>query len=249
MENCIGQRLDLTGDKYGDFTVVEMLYGYKCISGKYRTYCRCVDDDGNEYIIRADALRTGMTKHTKGVGNKVTAKDITGQVFGHLTALYPTGKKASNGCKVWYCLCDCGKYTESTVGNLIRGHTRSCGHRHRSKYEDFIYQYLSSLDVSFETEYRFNDCKESSGRFCLPFDFYFPEINSVIEFDGQHHFVPVKGWGGDDKFVKTKENDQIKNDYCNNNGIRLLRIPYTSTEEEIINLINSFLSPVTITAA
>jgi very-short-patch-repair endonuclease len=75
----------------------------------------------------------------------------------------------------------------------------------------------------------------------LPFDFYLPTINKIIEYDGEHHFVPVKGWGGEKKYNKIKENDEIKNEYCDDNNIELLRIPYTKTVDEIKKMINSFV--------
>lgn len=82
----------------------------------------------------------------------------------------------------------------------------------------------------------------------LPFDFYLYDKNIIIEYDGLHHFEPVKGWGGEEKFKITQENDEIKNTYCKNNNITLIRIPYTCTKEEIIQIINNALSPATITA-
>lgn len=244
----IPSRLNLVGNIYGDFTVTEMLYGYCKDSGKPRTYCRCISSDGDEYIIRADALRSGATKHKKGAGHKIISKNIAGMQFGHLTALYKTDKKENNGSWKWRCQCDCGNMIDVPVHNLIRGHTRSCGHRHRSKHEDFIYDYLSSLQIDFETEYRFDNCRNSNGSHKLPFDFFIPSKNSIIEYDGIHHYEPVNGWGGLDKYNITKENDAIKNKYCKENDISLLRIPYTVNDEEIKKMISSFLNPVTITA-
>ena len=81
----------------------------------------------------------------------------------------------------------------------------------------------------------------------LPFDFYINKINSIIEYDGEHHFNPISGWGGLEKFKITQENDNIKNQYCIQNNISLLRIPYTDNKEEIIEKLNLFLSPATIT--
>lgn len=53
-------------------------------------------------------------------------KDITGQRFGHLTALYNTGEKKSN-FYVWHCVCDCGKEKDVPIGCLTSGNTTSCG--------------------------------------------------------------------------------------------------------------------------
>lgn len=225
-----------------------MLYGYKYVNNKPRTYCKCIGIDNNEYVIRADALRKGATKTIKHAEHKFVQEDITGQRFGYLVALYPTDRRASNGSVIWHCICDCGNECEITLSNLKRGHTRSCGCRHRSKWEDFIYEYLQSLNVVFEEQKRFDDCRNSKGSDMLPFDFFIPQNKYIIEYDGMHHYEPIKGWGGDNKFMITQENDEIKNIYCKENNISLLRIPYYYTKDEIINAINLFLSPVEITA-
>ena len=82
----------------------------------------------------------------------------------------------------------------------------------------------------------------------LPFDFYLPEYNICIEYDGEHHFRPIEMWGGYEKFIINQENDEIKNEYCKNHNITLLRLPYTCSKEDIKNEILNILSPVTITA-
>ncbi len=76
-----------------------MLYQYKPkpTIKKPRTYCRCIGVDNKEYIIRADALESGATLHIKGAMKQKTFVDISGQRFGHLVALYPSDKRASNG--------------------------------------------------------------------------------------------------------------------------------------------------------
>ena len=97
----IAKRIDLVGDTYGEFKVVEMLYGYKETSGKPRTYCKCIGIDGKEYIIRQDALQSGVTHTIKGAMKKQN-EDISNQRFGNLVALYPTLNRASNGNIIWY---------------------------------------------------------------------------------------------------------------------------------------------------
>lgn len=242
------RRLDLTGQVYGELIVIEMLYGYRFINGKPRTYCRCCSQNGDEVIVRADALQSGATKSIKGAGKTGKPANITGMKFGLLTALYPTDKRASNGSIIWICKCDCGKSTEVSVGNLMRGHTLSCGCRHQSKWEMFIGDYLTLLNVTFYPQKRFKNCKNKKQSDMLPFDFYLPDYNVCIEYDGEHHFQPIDGWGGYDKFLVTQENDQIKNEYCAAHNIALLRLPYTYSKEDIKNEILNILRPVTITA-
>lgn len=62
-------------------------------------------------------------------------------------------------------------------------------------------------------------------------DFFLPKHNLVIEYDGIQHFEPTdfanKGqeWA-DNNFAKIQAKDIEKNDYCKNNNISLIRIPY-----------------------
>ncbi len=51
-------------------------------------------------------------------------KNITGQKFGRLTALY---SKSINKRYSWLCKCDCGNEVWVTTASLINGHTQSCG--------------------------------------------------------------------------------------------------------------------------
>ena len=52
--------------------------------------------------------------------------DLTGMVFGKLTAIEPV-KKVKNGDMLWRCKCDCGNESLVQSGNLKSGHTKSCG--------------------------------------------------------------------------------------------------------------------------
>ena len=59
----------------------------------------------------------------------------------------------------------------------------------------------------------------------------------VIEYDGKQHFKPVDIFGGQDGFEETQLHDQIKTQYCKDNNIELIRIPYWEKDniEEILN--------------
>ena len=238
-------RLDLVGNVYDELTVVEMLYNY---NNNHRTYCRCITVNGDTVIVRADALQSGATHCAKGAGKTGKPMNVIGKRFGLLMAIKPTERRGSNGAVIWECLCDCGNITYVPLGQLTRGHTLSCGCRHKSKWEMFIENLLTSLNVDFISQKRFSDCVNQKGSDMLPFDFYLPDYKMIIEYDGEHHFQPVKGWGGNEKFNITQQNDCIKTNYCKTNNIALLRIPYTHTEDDIKNEILNILSPVTITA-
>jgi len=69
----------------------------------------------------------------------------------------------------------------------------------------------------------------------LPFDFYLPEKNICIEYDGEQHFRNIFS---DKSFKETKINDNIKDEFCIKNNIFLIRIPYFKFEEINNILIN-----------
>ena len=52
-------------------------------------------------------------------------KDIAGLKFGRLTAIEIV--KTPVIATQWECVCDCGNKTIASLGNLMNGHTKSCG--------------------------------------------------------------------------------------------------------------------------
>jgi len=97
--------------------------------------------------------------------------------------------------------------------------------RTSSKGEKKITEILTKLNISFEKEKTFKECKNKR---VLPFDFYIKDKNLLIEFDGEMHFHPMR-FKEDciKKLNETHDNDLMKNEFCIKNKINLLRIPYT----------------------
>ena len=88
-------------------------------------------------------------------------------------------------------------------------------------------------NIEYIQQYRFEDCRNKKP---LPFDFYLPEYNMCIEYDGEQHFSENRAFGGTDRFWTTVIHDAIKNQYCEDNNINILRIPYWELKniEEIL---------------
>lgn len=63
----------------------------------------------------------------------------------------------------------------------------------------------------------------------LHLDFYLPKQQIAIEYDGAQHYRPVKWFGGKDSFDRQQVRDKLKDQYCKDQGIKLIRIPYTVT--------------------
>lgn len=94
----------------------------------------------------------------------------------------------------------------------------------KSKGELFIADWLNQNVINFEVQKSFADCKNVLP---LRYDFYLPNQNLLIEYDGEPHFKEVKYLGGKKGFELRQTNDKLKTEYAINNGINLLRIPYT----------------------
>lgn len=103
-----------------------------------------------------------------------------------------------------------------------------------SKGEDKIKNYLENNKIKFKRNYQFNNC---SNKRKLRFDFYIQECNTIIEYDGEHHFIENK-YFGEGNLEYTKNNDKIKNEYCITNNIKIIRIPYWNYKsiEEILTI-------------
>lgn len=154
------------------------------------------------------------------------AKDLRGQKFGRLTVI----KRAPNKGKrvTWECQCDCGNVAYVESRQLIEGKTNSCGCL-TSKGEMTIANILQRNNIIHEVQKIFETCKyeDSDGR--PRFDFY---VNNsyLIEYDGEQHFKPIDHFGGDKQFIIQQQRDEYKNQWCRENNIPLIRIPYTKLD-------------------
>jgi very-short-patch-repair endonuclease len=132
--------------------------------------------------------------------------------------------------------------THGTFFQSIELHLRGCGcpSCNSSKGERIIKKILSSKDILFIEQHKFTECKHIR---TLSFDFYLPDHNICIEFDGLQHFIPFSF--SPDKSVETKNKnlqtikrrDEVKNKYCMDNNITLLRIPYTTNIEQVLEFL------------
>ena len=130
--------------------------------------------------------------------------------------------------------CDKGHNPYEVTYSKFKNQDRRCPHCKNSKGEKRISEVLDKINVIYEIQYKFDDCKF---KYKLPFDFYLPQYNICIEYDGGQHFEIVEYFGGLDGFINTKIRDTIKNDYCKKNNINLIRIPYWEFDniEKILN--------------
>jgi len=112
---------------------------------------------------------------------------------------------------------------EQTPKDHLNG--SGCNMCKSSKGEKEIIKLLEIIGIKYETNKIFKSCKGINGG-TLPFDFYINDINLLIEYDGRQHHEPVSAFGGIDSYTNQILNDEIRNNWCSDNNIRLIRISY-----------------------
>lgn len=125
----MAHREDLTGQRFGNLRVIGQAEKTDSTQERYRVWlCRC--DCGRELLVNTRRLKRGTVKDC-GCIPKMTARrgsvaeDLTGRVFGHLTAIRRTANRYGRTC--WLCRCDCGNETEAPEDVLVQGSVLSCG--------------------------------------------------------------------------------------------------------------------------
>lgn len=156
--------------------------------------------------------------------------------------LTPRHVSIGSGRKVWW-LCSRNHKWEATISERSK---YSCPHCNSSSGEAIIEQLLDLNNIKYSMQEKisintekymrkdlyddFRDLKVKK-KLMLKFDFYIPDTNWVIEFDGLQHFKPVKHFGGEEQYRRQRLYDKFKNDYCRYNNLRLLRIHYDDMGE------------------
>lgn len=134
--------------------------------------------------------------------------------------------------------CSEGHINYGDPRNLHAG--KWCKDCQSSHGEKAIERYLKQRGISYEVQYTFDNLKGK--RNVLPFDFAVfedGELNCLIEYDGEQHFRPMRHSENQqrnlEKFETTQYHDQLKNQYCIDNNIKLIRISCFDVDYRRIN--------------
>ena len=155
----------------------------------------------------------------------------------HDTYDYSKSVYKNNSTKVTIICKSHGEF-QQTPQHHFRG--QGCPKCNKSKGEIIIEQWLISNNIAYEPEKKFDGCKHKRK---LPFDYYLPDHNICIEFDGEQHFYPTR-YNKNKALMKkklhdTQHRDNIKTQYCMDNNIKLIRIPYTDIDN-IYDILTSY---------
>ena len=225
---------DLTGQTFGNLTVIE--YNKQLSKEKGKSYWTCQCNCENKTII--NVIGSNLTRnHTTSCGcyqrkraREANFKDLTSQKFGKLKVLELDEELSKNmEHYYWKCQCECGNIKSIRGSHLTTQAITSCGCNIRSRGEEQIENILQELKIPYKSQYTFNDLR-GVGNGLLSYDFaIFNSDNSIkclIEYQGIQHYDNNEHWGDKSYFKIQQEHDKRKRDFCNINKIKLIEVPY-----------------------
>lgn len=160
--------------------------------------------------------------HPKMIKQTVTLEEAQkriNDVYGinYLTILEYKGNNIKTNIK-----CEkCSNIFQSVPASLWRRRIKGCPFCEKTKSlgECRIERYLRENKIQFRTQERFLECKD---KLCLPFDFYLPQFNICIEFQGEQHYNQ-KSLLWSEQLIR---HDEMKRQFCKDKKITLIEIPW-----------------------
>jgi hypothetical protein len=220
LEEFIKKAKEVHGEKY-DYSLVE----YNDCKIKIKIVCPAhgvFEQTPDSHIRGAGCPSCSGNKKLTTKEFIKKAKEVHGEKYDYSLTDY---KGVDNIIKI---VCPIHGIFEQTPYKHVR-RKQGCAVCKFSHGEREIYNILKNNNIKFIHQYRFKNCKFKNP---LPFDFYLPEDNICIEFQGIQHFKKIDFWGGENMLKKQKEHDKIKENYCIENNIKLIKINYNDNIEE-----------------
>ena len=223
--------IDLTGQRFGRWTVLSRSENTKRDVTTWLCKCDC----GTIRVVNGINLRSGATNSCGCLNSELISErnsirfeqvSLVGQRFGKLLVIERTDER-DNGQVVYKCQCDCGNTTTVRGSRLVEGSKQSCGCL-SSKGEELIARILRENSVPYTQQKTFEDCRNPETNAMFRFDFWINQ-NYLLEYDGEQHFREISF--GRDNLEERQMHDKLKNEYCKEHNISLIRIPYTRYEK------------------
>lgn len=165
------------------------------------------------------------------------SKQMHGDKYDYSKTIYTDSKtKVKINCKIH------GDFYQNPYNHINGSGCNKCAYKSRG--EEKIENWLKNKNVVFIQQKTFPDCRNPKTNYLLSFDFYLPEKNLLIEYDGMQHFIECwihKHRMSKNELIDLTYRDGVKNKYAQNNKINLLRIPYTDIEKIEFILENQLL--------
>lgn len=167
-------------------------------------------------------LRKNCDRIKSSLSFILESKQVHGDLYDYSKCVYENAKK-----KVIIICQKHGEFKQNPSAHLNNKH--GCPRCIASRGELKIKQWLEEQKISYKEQKTFSDCRNPQTDYPLKFDFYIYNSNILIEYDSEQHYRQMY-LGKNHKTLsdlnKTKQRDEIKNEYVKQKNIKLLRIPY-----------------------
>jgi len=196
----------------------------ECTGSQNKVKLRCLIDGYEWETLQSNALK-GNGCHRCANRERYTTETFKSKLReitnNNITVI---GEYVNSVTKILVKHSKCGHEWEAIPSSLISG--CGCPKCNESHGERKISAYLDKSKINYIPQYKVSGCKNKRE---LPFDFYIPELNLCIEYDGELHYEVARFQDKEKMKQKLKNmqiNDSIKTKYCKENNVGLLRIPY-----------------------
>lgn len=253
---------EMIGKRFGRLVVESYeLKARKSNPNKREIYYTCKCDCGGSTVTVRRNLESGISQSCGCLSKEAMQSyinsikiDLTGKKFGKLTVIQQSKEHGSHGQAKWECQCDCGSKIVAWGQSLRERRTPSCGCL-ISSGEEKIAALLSQVGIQFTREQTFSGLKSKKQRNCYyRYDFGVRDkdgkLSYIIEYDGEQHFWMkyYSGWSTEETILKNHYRDIEKNQYCFDNNIPIIRIPFSHKDEIRIDDLLLELSPFVISS-
>jgi hypothetical protein len=220
---------DLTGNTFGRLTVLEKSDNYYISPGgatQVKWMCQCSCPNHPILEIVGQSLRNGVSKSCGCYRSDKIREDrfvdLTGQVFGKLTARKFVGRNEWSA--LWECECECGNTKTLAANHLVTKQTVSCGCLNESLVAYELKRYYKET-LSAIPEY--NEVRNPATNYYLPYDIYIPAYRVFIEVQGKHHYEATlftqmaaqeHNRSVQEEFEYRQHIDKLKKEYATSHG-------------------------------
>ena len=217
--------------------------------GEKMIKCKCNSCDNIwETIARSITRGHGCPKcsHIRTVQSRLKTNDVfkSELLNVHNGRLCAKNDYVNSYTKINFICTVCGNEWLANPAMILRG--RGCPKCNLSKGEILISEILNGLGVEYKEQFIIEGLKTDKGG-TPRFDFALlknGDLRMIIEFDGVHHYEPIKRFGGIKRLREQEEVDEFKNSYCSKNNIIMSRIKYTEIDKIDTTYIKRLISDI-----
>lgn len=216
-----------------------------------KVWLRCLETDyHDDYYTDCSSLMTktnlNRCPQCTNHGGKVHYKDSFGSLYpekakywSDINSVTPFEVSPRSNNKYWFVCQECGEEFERCLSNL---NSRNCGvvckECNCSQGETKVKEILDKFNITYETQKSYENLVGTKGRTLL-YDFYLPNYNVLIEYQGAFHDGNNSCQSKHD-LNRQMINDQKKRDYANLYNMKLLEIWYWN-DDDIENIIRQVI--------